>query len=395
MSWNEPGGNKKDPWGDRNNSGPGGGGDKQQPPDLDEVYRKVQAQLRKIFGGGGQGDGGGQQGSGSGGIAGIVVIAVVIVALVAAFNSFTIIDDAERGVVLRFGAFDRIHQPGLRFHIPFVEEVRTVNVTGVRSVTNRGTMLTRDENLVNVEVAVQYRIRDPEDFLFQVQQADSSMQGATEAAMREIIGNNDMDYILGDGRAEVSQVTDLLLQGILDQYLIGIEVVSVNLRDARPPDEVRAAFDDAIRAREDQQRFENEAEAYARGVVPDARGRAARITEEAQGYRASVIADAEGQARRFNLLLEQYAQQPEVMRERLYIEALEGVMQRTPKVLVNSGEGNNNLMYLPLDQLMSKRGSDVETAWAVPQPPESDVPSGAISPADRRRDADARRDRRR
>lgn len=364
MSWNEPNDkDKKDPWGGND------GGNRQQPPDLDEVFRKIQNQLRSLFGGkpskpGGDGDGDGD----GGGVGAIIGLAAALLLVVAVFNAFTVVQDSERGVVLQLGAFDRIHEPGLRWHLPLVETVQVVNVSEVRSVSQGGTMLSRDENLIDVDVEVQYRIKSPENYLFEVQQAQATIEGASESAMREVIGSNDMEFILGDGRVQMGDDTEVLLQEILDSYKIGVEVVTVNLENARLPNQIVDAVDDVVRAREDRERFANEAEAFARRIVPQARGQAVRLEEEAEGYRASVVAQASGEARRFDLLLAEYQAQPQVMRERLHLETMQKVLENTPKVLAPGGEGSGNMFYLPLDQLMRQRSSDSSVMpWNVEQ----------------------------
>lgn len=358
MPWNEPGrggGNGQDPW-------KGGG---QQPPDLDEVFANVQKRLKKIMGGGGDDDGGGSQSPGSGpGMGAIIALVVVLAGIWTAWNSVHIIDESERGVVLRFGAYTRTMMPGLRFTFPApIETIQKVNVTEVRSQENQARMLTSDENLIELGFAVQYRVLDPANFLFEVEQPEATLAEASDSAIREVVGTNQMDFILEQGRGEIASAARELLQQILDRYDAGIEILSFNLQQVRPPNQVQAAFDDVVRAREDQVRFANEAQAYANQVIPEARGRSARILEEARGYRDSVIAQAEGEADRFVAIFEAYAQAPEVTRQRIYIQELESLFSTTPKVLIDS-DSSNNLLYLPLD-----RFSGSGNARSVPPPP--------------------------
>src|SRR6056297_796679 len=352
MPWNEPGrggGNGQDPW-------KGGG---QQPPDLDEVFANVQKRLKKIMGGGGGDDGGdgSSQGPGSGpGLGAIIALVVVLAGIWTAWNSVHIIDESERGVVLRFGEYTRTMMPGLRFTFPApIETIEKVNVAQVRSQENQARMLTSDENLIELGFAVQYRVLDPANFLFEVEQPEVTLAEASDSAIREVVGTNQMDFILEQGRGEIASAARELLQQIVERYDAGIEILSFNLQQVRPPNQVQAAFDDVVRAREDQVRFANEAQAYANQVIPEARGRSARIMEEAQGYRDSVIAQAEGEADRFVAVYEEYAKAPEVTRQRLYLQELESLYSTTPKVLLDANS-SNNLLYLPLDRLGGATG---------------------------------------
>lgn len=354
MPWNEPGrggGNGQDPW-------KGGG---QQPPDLDEVFANVQKRLKKIIGGG---DGGGSGRSDGGpGFGGVLALVLILVLIWGAWNSIHIIDESERGVVLRFGEYSRTLMPGLRFTFPApIETVDKVNVTRVRSLENQARMLTSDENLIELGYAVQYRVLQPDAFLFEVAQPEVTLAEAADSAIREVIGTNEMDFILEQGRGEIASQAGSLLQQIVDGYGAGIEVLSFNLQLVRPPAQVQAAFDDVVRAREDQVRFANEAQAYANQVVPEARGQAARIREEARGYRDSVIARAEGQADQFVAVQNEYAAAPEVTRQRLYIEALEQLYSTTPKVMLDASAAGN-MFYLPLDGLTGSSAS------RLPPPP--------------------------
>ncbi|MDA3933389.1 MAG: FtsH protease activity modulator HflK [Gammaproteobacteria bacterium] len=340
MPWNEPGkgsGNgQKDPW----NKG------SSQPPDLDEVFAKLQRKLRGIFGGN---TGGGSNGGGSGSsFGGFGIVAIIVVMLWLLLSTPHIIDQAERGVVTRFGEYVRIAEPGLKFTWPIpVERMYKVNVSSVRSVSNDGTMLTSDENIIAVAYSVQYQVVDPMAFLFQVRNPEEVLSLSAESALREVVGANKLNFILETGRGAIGADTRKLLQGMLDRYQTGISISNFNLGDVKPPPQVKAAFDDVIKADKDRQSFINEAQAYANQVVPEARGQAARILEEAQGYKATVTAEATGSAERFELQLQAYQQAPEVTRDRLYLDAIEGVFASNRKLLLDvSSDGN--IFYLPL-----------------------------------------------
>ncbi len=362
MAWNEPGGPKdKDPW--------GGQGGEQGPPDLDEVVRKLQDKLGGLFGGKrGGASGSGAAGGGRKPFAGIG--ALLILALVVwAVTGFYIIDEGNRGVVLRFGEYQTTTDAGLHWHIPYpIETVEVVNVEairnveigyrsggggqGVRKVPKEALMLTQDENIIDIQLAVQYKIKNAKDYLFNVRDPDMTLHQATESAIREVIGKSTMDFVLTEGRSEVVARTEQLTQEILDRYKSGLLITSVNMQDAQPPEEVQDAFNDAIKAREDEQRLKNEAEAYANEILPKARGEAARMLEEASAYKAQVVARAEGEASRFLQLLEEYQKAPEVTRERLYLTTLEEILEKATKVMLDV-EGGNNLLFLPLDRLIS------------------------------------------
>lgn len=349
MAWNEPGGH--DPWGGQNRK-PGG------PPDLDEVLRKLRQRLPSWGGGGG-----GNSAAGLG-LAGVGVLVLWLL------SGLYIIDPAERGVVLRFGQFQRITLEGPRWHLPYpIERVEKINVDSIRTSTHKGLMLTRDENIVNVEVAVQYRVADAQHFLFNVREPEGTLRDATISAVREVIGTSAMDFVLGEGRSEVAARTQDLLQKTLDSYGTGLAVTSVNLQDAQPPEQVQSAFEDAIKAREDKQRIINEAYAYANAILPRARGASARQLEEAQAYRERRVAEAQGEADRFLALAGEYRQAPEVTRRRLYLETMERVLGANPKVVVEAGNGNN-VMYLPLDRWLKEA-----PAPRVGVPPEGAPPA--------------------
>ena len=342
MAWNEPGGgdnNPKDPW----------GGNNQGPPDLDEALKKFQEKLRGIFGGGG---GSGSSSTGGGGIpgfsAGVVGLLVIVALAVWGLMGFYQLDQQERGVVLRFGKYINTVQPGLHWNPPIIDDVTTVNTTKVRSASFREIMLTQDENIVEVQLSVQYVINDPENFVLKVLAPESSLQNAAKSALRHVVGGTTMDLVLTEGRARIGAEIQQRLQEYIDLYQTGILVSKVTVDESKPPTQVQAAFDDVIKAREDEERVKNEAQAYANGIVPEARGGAQRQIEEASAYKEEVIANAEGEAERFSLLLTAYRSAPKVTRERLY--AVQAVYTQTSKVMIDV-EGGSNMMYLPLDKL--------------------------------------------
>ena len=345
MAWNEPGGNgDKDPWGNRGNQG---------PPDLDEVFKNFQRKFGSLFGGKGGRGGGRGTGSGSGGTIGIsIVIAIVLLFWMA--TGFYKIEEAERGIILRFGKHVDTTQSGLHWHWPTpIESVTKVDITKVHPVPLRATMLTQDENIVDIEGTIQYQVADATAYLFNVRTPELSLSQAAESALRESIGTSKMDYVITEGRGQIAFQVGDTLQSILDSYGTGIKVVKVNIQLAKPPEAVKDAFDDVTQAREDEVRLTNEAEAYRNEVVPKARGAAARLREEADAYNKEVIARAEGEAERFTQQLKAYERAPGVTRDRLYLDMMESVLGNSSKVLVDI-EGNNNLLYLPLDKLMSR-----------------------------------------
>ncbi len=347
MAWNEPGGSgDKDPWGNRGNQG---------PPDLDEVFKNFQKKFGSLFGGkGGRGRGGGRgAGTGSGGTIGIAIV-VAIVMLFWMATGFYKIEEAERGIILRFGQHVDTTQSGLHWHWPTpIESVTKVNITKVTPVPLRATMLTQDENIVDIEGTIQYQIADPTAYLFNVRTPQVSLNQAAESALRESIGKSRMDFVITEGRGQIAFQVQELIQQIVDSYGTGLRVIKVNILNAKPPEAVKDAFDDVTQAREDEVRLINEAEAYRNEVLPKARGAAARLREEADAYNKEVIARAEGETDRFVQLLNEYEQAPRVTRDRLYLDMMESVLGKSSKVLVDI-EGNNNLLYLPLDKLMSR-----------------------------------------
>lgn len=348
MAWNEPGGPpNRDPW----NQGPKRG---EGPPDLDEMLKRLKAR----FGGRkrGNGGGGGPSTFGGGLPAGALGLMLGAIALLWVASGFYVVDEQERAVVLRFGQFIKTTDPGLHWRLPWpVEKQEIINVTGVRAVRDRATMLTMDENIVDVELSVQYRVSSIEDYVFSVADPEMSLRQATKSAVREVAGQSLMDFILTDGRQDVADKTKQLLQDRLDVYKTGLIVTEVNLEQAQPPEPVKASFDDAIKAREDQERVKNEAQAYANDRLPRARGAAARLIEEANGYRDQVIAKAEGDASRFTQLVGEYRKAPKVTRERLYLDTMSSVLSGTSKVMLDVDKGSP-MIYLPLDQILKNSG---------------------------------------
>ncbi|MDT8895992.1 FtsH protease activity modulator HflK [Halomonas sp. I1] len=358
MAWNEPGGgNQHDPWsggGRRGGNGGGGkGGGNQGPPDLDEALKKFQNKLNGMLGGRGK-RGGNGGGSGGGGkprnVFALPGLLLIVALAIWAASGFYLVDQAERGVVLRFGKYQETVTPGLQWNPPLIDDVRMVNVTRVRSITQTQSMLTQDENIVSVEISAQYQVADPRGYVLNVRDPELSLENALNSALRHVVGGTDMIDILTSGREILGSSVNSRLQSYLDSYGTGILLQTLNIESTSPPDAVQDAFDDVIRAREDRQRTINEAMAYANAVIPAAQGQAQRIVEQGQGYRESVVAEARGQANRFNALLTQYQDAPAIMRERLYLDTLSEVYSGTPKVMVDVAE-QSPLMVLPMDRL--------------------------------------------
>lgn len=350
MAWNEPGNNNdnngrdNDPWGKNNNRG----GREQGPPDLDEVFNKLSQKLGGKFGK--KGGKGPSFGGGSAmGFGAIVIIAI----LIWVFSGFYTIGEAERGVVLRLGKYERIVDPGLNWRPRFIDEVTPVNVQAIRSLRASGLMLTKDENVVTVEMGVQYRISDPYKYLYRVSNADDSLRQATDSALRAVIGDSLMDSILTSGRQAIRQETEKTLNQIIDKYDMGLTVIDVNFQSSRPPEQVKDAFDDAIAAREDEERFIREAEAYKNEILPKATGRAERLKKEAQGYTERTVNEALGQVAQFEKLLPEYNAAPKVTRDRLYLDSMEKIYSHSSKVLIDS-DSSGNMLYLPIDKLISE-----------------------------------------
>ncbi len=382
MAWKEPGDGKKDPWTgkDANDSGWSGRGSRkgpdQGPPELDEILERLRSGLDRVMKGGGSGgnvrspqENWPSRGSWWG-IGWLLVLAL-------AYHMYYTVEPAERAVVLQFGAFTRITEPGPHFRWPWpIEEVTKVNVDDVKTFRHKAQMLTKDENIVDIELTIQYRAEDPKDLLYSDIDPEKTLREATEAVVRESIGKNGLDFIMTEGRGAISDSVLRKLQELMKLYRTGLMVTSVNTQPAKPPEQVKSAFDDAIKAREDRERLENEAQAYSNEVLPRARGAAARIVADAKGYRDKVVADATGETSRFSAVLAQYLLAPEVTRERLYIDAIESMLGRSGKVLVDT-QGSNNLLYLPLDKWMDRLGTrpaPPENAIPEPKPSEREAP---------------------
>jgi len=393
VAWNEPGGSGgKDPWGQRRKE--------QGPPDLDQILKNIRDQLSGLFGGGrggGRGAGGGERISRFG-LGLILVVALALWLL----SGFYIINQGERGVELKFGQKNEVTGPGLHWHLPWpIERVEKVNVDQVSTLSigrrgdkgsgggsDSGFMLTEDENIVVVEFTVQYKIKDASDYLFNVRDPKSTIVQAMESASREVVGKSQLDFIITEGQLEVSDKSQKLLQEILDRYKSGIQIVKVQMQKVTPPEEVKAAFDDATKAREDGARVIKEAEAYSNDIIPRARGAASRLIQEAQGYKASIMARAEGDARRFTSIVSEYARFPGVTRDRMYIETMEQVLSSTTKILIDQ-KGSGNVIYLPLDRML-QQGAGAAAAGPVsnlqPLPEPKDATPTGLRERERGRD---------
>ena len=383
-------------WGKKNSGG---------PPDLDELLRKLNEKVAALLGGkggkGGEGKpGGGMPMKGFGG--GIGLIAAVA-ALIWAGSGFYIVDASQRGVVLRFGKLVEMTQPGPRWHLPFpVETVEIVNLSQVRTVEvgyrdnvknkmlKESLMLTEDENIIDIQFAVQYFLSDPADYLFNNRTPDENVRQAAETAIREVVGKSKMDFVLYEGREQVAASATKLMQEILDRYKSGILISKLTMQNAQPPEQVQAAFDDAVKAGQDRERQKNEGQAYANDVVPRARGTAARLIQESEGYKQSVTANAEGDASRFKQILVEYEKAPAVTRERMYIDMMQQVMGNVSKVMVDQKNGNS-LLYLPLDKLVESTRTSAAATEALAAPVTSQ--SSDNTAAQRARDSLLGRDR--
>ena len=385
MALNDPNGGK------RGNEG---------PPDLDELWRRLNQRLSSIFGGKGgaapQAPSGRQMGGGLG-------LLIIIVLLVWLASGFYIVDAPQRGVVLRFGKYVETTQPGPRWHLPWpIESAEVVNVSGNRSVEigyrnnvkskvlKESLMITDDENIIDIQFAVQYVLKDPEDYLFNNRDPDATVMQAAESAIREVVGKSKMDFLLYEGKEQATTSVRKLMQEIIDRYKTGITISRVTMQDSQAPEQVQAAFDDAVKAGQDRERQKNEAQAYANDIIPKARGSASRLMQEAEGYKQSIIANAEGEASRFRQIVTEYNKAPSVTRDRLYLDTMQQILSNSSKIVVDQKSGGN-LLYLPLDKLMQNAVTDPSTK---PVTPENVVP--AQPPADaspRSRDAFRSRDR--
>ena len=346
MAWNEPGNNEKDPWKNK--------GDKNQgPPDLDELLNDLGKKVTGIFGGKTT-----KSGSGSGKSFSSIGISIllIIASVVYAFSGFYTIKEAEQGIVLRFGEYSGTVEPGINWKWTFIDRIIPVDMQSTRAMRSEGFMLTQDENVVRVEMQIQYRVVEARNYIFSVTDADDSLNQSLDSALRYVIGHAKMDDILTSGRESIRQSVWQELEKIIEPYSLGLIIVDVNFKDARPPNEVKDAFDDAIAAQEDEVRFLREAEAYARGIEPRARGRVKRMEQEALAYKSQIVLDAQGEVARFEKILPEYQAAPKVTRERLYIATMEKVYGNTSKVMVDV-EGGNNMMYLPLDKIIQQQSN--------------------------------------
>ena len=389
MSLNDP------QWGNRGGDDgdkPGGGGPRrpnQGPPDLEELWRDFNRRLNGMFGK--KGGGGGNNGGGGNGprlpqidfnprfLGGGIGLLAALVVVIWLASGFYIVDASQRGIVLQFGSYKETTEPGLRWRLPYpIQSVDLVNLTGVRTVEigYRGSernkvlkealMLTDDENIVNIQFAVQYFLKDPGEYLFNNRHPEDAVMGAAESAVREIVGKSRMNFVLYEGREQIAAQAAQLMQEILDRYQSGILISKVTMQNAQPPEQVQAAFDDAVKAGQDRERQKNEGQAYANDVIPRAKGTSARLMEEASGHKQRVISTAEGDASRFKQVQVEYAKAPEVTRQRMYLETLQQVYSNTSKVMIDA-KGQGNLLYLPLDKLM--QGAAAATASAVAAEP--------------------------
>jgi membrane protease subunit HflK len=351
MGWNEPG-NGKDPW---SRQSPGG-----KPPDLEDMLRRLRNRL-----------GGGKPGNEASLSALAIIGAVVVIWLL---SGIYIVKSAERGVVLRFGKHVATAAEGLNWHLPYpIERVEKIDIQQVRPHNDHAIMLTQDENIVDVALTVQYRISNAENYLFSVRNPETTLHEATRSAVREVVGRSKVDFVLKEGREEVARQTQEILQKLLDSYKAGIQISSLSLQEAHAPEAVQPAFDDVQKAVEDEARKKNEAEAYANLILPQARGEAARQAAEAEAYRTRVVERAKGEADRFIALAAEYERAPQVTRKRLYLDAMESVMSNTSKIVVDTSKGGNQLLYLPVDQLMRQQtGGQGE---AAPSPAANAAPA--------------------
>ncbi len=350
MAWNEPGGNKnKDPWGNR--------GSNDGPPDLDEVFKKFMGKLNGILGSSGGTGRGVSSGNNSGGIIVLLVIAAIIWLATGTYK----VAEAERGVVLRFGKHAYTVESGLHWHMPSpIEKVFKVDVSSVQEFPLKSTMLTQDQNIIDIDITVQYQIGIAEDYLFEMRSPVRTLAEATESALRQHIGRSTMDYVFGDGREDIALSTQETIQNILDSYKSGLQILRVNLQEAKPPEPVKASFDDVTQAVEDEVKLKNQAESYRNEILPTARGESAKMLEQAKAYKQEVVARAEGDAKRFVNLYDEYRKAPAVTRDRIYIETVEEVLSQASKVMVDV-KGGNNMIYLPLDKMLQNQNNDVSS----------------------------------
>src|SRR5688572_503931 len=394
MSLNDP------QWGKRGGGGQGG------PPDLDEIWRNVNRRLSGLLGrkSGGDADDGGGRPRPTLPMGGAALLAL-LVAVVWLASGFYIVDEGRRGVVTRFGKYTETTQPGPRWHLPFpVEAVEVVDFSQVKTievgyrntprnkVDREAVMLTDDENIIDIQFAVQYNLKSAEDYVFKNRRPDQIVQFIAETAIREVVGKSKMDFALYEGREQIAKQTELLMQQMLDRYGAGVYIQKVTLQTVQPPDKVQSAFDDAVKAGQDRERLKNEGQAYANEVVPRARGMASRLLEEANGYTAEVVQKSEGDASRFRSILVEYQKAPSVTRDRLYLDMMQSVLGTTPKVVVDQKAGSGSLLYLPLDRLMQAGGPAPSADAPSPTLPRAPEPQVSVEPQ-RSRDALRSRER--
>lgn len=378
MAWNEPGGNNspgnRNPWGKRPAQG---------PPDLDEALRNLKKKLSGLFGsGGGGGNGGGTGRAGMPGAGTSIGLIAVVLALIWLATGVYQVDAAERAVITRFGQYVRTTQPGVGMHLPWpIEAKQVVNISSIDSFSDQTRMLTSDENLVDIDLEVQFRRIDPVAYVFNVRDPDATLREVSESAIREAIGRSKLDAVLESGRQEIAAITKELVQKTLDGYKVGLEITSINLKDVKVPEQVAPSQQDAIKAREDKVRYSLEAQAYANDILPKAQGSAGRMIQDAEAYKAQKMANATGESERFLKLLPEYQRAPQVTRERLYLETVEAIYASSKKVLLDT-KGSGNMIYLPLDKLVEQNRGDAGGTVTVTRPlvvdSNSSAPDGRV-----------------
>jgi membrane protease subunit HflK len=380
------------------------------PPDLDQLWRDFNQRLNKLFGGQGGGRDGGEgggssDGHGAGISAGVVAVVIGFLWLV---SGFFIVQEGQTGVVMTFGKFSHSTQPGFNWRWPYpiqahevvnLSQVRTVEIGYRSNVRNKlareSLMLTDDENIIDIQFAVQYRLKDASQWVFNLRDQEETVKEVAETAIREIVGKSKMDFVLYEGREKVAFDTSALMQHILDRYKIGVLVTNVTMQAVQPPEQVQASFDDAVKAGQDRERQKNEGQAYANDVVPKARGAASRLMQESEGYKSRVVANAEGEASRFSKILTEYQKAPGVTRDRMYIEAMQQIFSSTTKVMVDT-KSSNSMIYLPLDKLIAQTAAESAAGVHAPAAPVSETlpaTEGARAPEPRARDSRSIRDR--
>ncbi|MDO8298917.1 FtsH protease activity modulator HflK [Lacisediminimonas sp.] len=384
------------------------------PPDLDQLWRDFNQRLNRLFGGKGGGSGGGDGGGGGfktdmrGAGIGVGVVGVIVLFLWLV-SGFFIVQEGQTGVVMTFGRYSHMTPAGFNWRWPYpIQAHETVNVSQVRTVevgyrTNirnkqakESLMLTDDENIIDIQFAVQYRLKNASDWIFNNRDQEEMIRQVAETSIREVVGKNKMDFVLYEGREKIALDTSQLMQEIVDRYRSGVQITNITMQGVQPPEQVQAAFDDAVRAGQDRERQKNEGQAYANDVIPKARGAASRLQQESEAYRSRVVASAEGDASRFKQVLVEYQKAPAVTRDRMYLETMQQIFSNTAKVMVDARSGSN-LLYLPLDKLIAQTAADSAQAKpaagaAVAPAPAAAAASEAAAEASRRdpRSRDAR-----